>query len=310
MSKQKGVRVTCMIAEFETYLLIHKRVTANTLSAYRSDMRQLQEFLHEQGSSLEEASEVTLKDYLRYLREQCALNARSVARKIASMKAFFSYVHAQGWRDNPTQTLYTPKIKKRLPIFLTNDEITALLRVADTAESPLEIRNQVMVYLMYASGMRISELVHLRLADLNSDTGFVIIRGKGNKERMVPLPESIFDRLQHYIRMVRPQLYEQLHKVGQHEELFPTKYGGIIKCMTRQSFWIIVQDLWKKTGIKKHISPHKLRHSIATHLLNNGADLRSLQLLLGHERIATVEIYTHVETKRLREEYDKRHPRS
>jgi integrase/recombinase XerD len=166
-----------------------------------------------------------------------------------------------------------------------------------------------MLYLLYSSGMRITELVQLQVSSLHSDTGFVTIQGKGDKERLVPLPEMMLNQLTEYLRDVRPLLLAQWH-VEESPWLFPTYYRHTVRSMTRQAFWVIVQALWQKTGIKKPLSPHKLRHSFATHLLKNGADLRSLQLLLGHSTIATVEIYTHVETSRLREIYDKKHPRS
>lgn len=300
------------LVQFETYLLTQKRVAANTLSAYLSDLYQLHEFLAERSGTLETATPELLRAYLAYLKRERALDARSIARKIAAIRAFFVYLHEHCNKENPAQDLYIPKIKKSLPVFLTQDEIAELLQVAARVESSLGVRNNVMLNLLYASGMRISELVALRLSDIHHDTGFVVVRGKGGKERMVPIPECVLADLANYIRDTRPRLLTDTASVAPvvHEGLFPTRYGGTVRYMTRQAFWVIVQQLWKKTGIKKHLSPHKLRHSLATHLLKNGADLRSLQLLLGHERLSTVEIYTHVETSRLREEYDKKHPRS
>jgi integrase/recombinase XerD len=298
------------LAQFEAYLITHKRVSTNTLQAYRCDIRQLQAFAQEKNLALEQVNAEVLKQYLTYLHQNCGLNARSISRKIAACKAFFEYLATHHQVPNPTQDLYTPKIKKTLPVFLTQDEVKELLKVANSATSPVTLRNKIMLYLLYASGVRISELVGMRLSEIHGDTGFITVRGKGSKERMIPLPAPMMLDLIQYINEIRPRLFADEVAAATHDILFPTKYGGKVKCMTRQSFWIIIQNLWKKTEIKKRLSPHKLRHSLATHLLNNGADLRSLQLLLGHERIATVEIYTHVETKRLREEYDKRHPRS
>jgi integrase/recombinase XerD len=294
---------------FEAYLLTEKRVSRNTLSAYRSDLRQLQLFLEEQDTVIEDATPDNLTAYIHHLKKEQGIEARSIARKIASIRAFFGYLHERFNKPHVAQELHIPKIKKSLPTFLHEEEIGQLLHRADEATSPPTIRNKTMLYLLYVTGMRISELVHLRLADILFDTACVQVRGKGDKERMVPLPETMLADLAYYIREIRPQLLPKDHdRLVEH--LFPTKYAGVIKPMTRQAFWIILQALWKKTGIKKHLSPHKLRHSLATHLLKNGTDLRSLQLLLGHERVTSVEIYTHVETTRLREEYDEKHPRS
>ena len=197
------------------------------------------------------------------------------------------------------QQLTFPKIEKRLPNYLSEQEIEILLQMADRDTSTLGKRNKVMLYLLYVTGLRITELTTLKTSAIQWDTGFLHVEGKGGKQRMIPLPQPMrsLELLKEYADKQR-------------DYLFPIRYAGTIRPITRQAFWGILKQLWKKTGIAKSISPHQLRHSLATHLLKRGADLRSLQLLLGHENLSTVQIYTHVETSHLRTIYNKKHPRS
>jgi integrase/recombinase XerD len=166
------------------------------------------------------------------------------------------------------------------------------------------------MYLLYVSGMRISELVHMRVSDIQFDTGFLKITGKGEKERLIPVPEAMRQMLREYLETAHRDFMTKKGGTVHNDYLFPTWYAGTIKPITRQACWMILNSLWLKTGIQKTISPHQLRHSLATHMLKNGVDLRSLQQILGHENIGTVEIYTHVEVSHIREVYDKKHPRS
>lgn len=298
-----------IITKFEAYLLTECRVSNNTFNAYKRDLNQFVHFLASQSIPLEKAVTQEIKNFLGFLKGQ-GLSARSMARKISALKSFFSYAHEHAGFEYIVEDISAPKLEKKLPTFLPEQEIEQLLHVTDQEQSDTGKRNKVMLYLLYVSGMRISELTQLKLSDIYFDTGHLKIFGKGGKERIVPLPQFMMDVLREYS--------ETLHRAftlgGKGERktdyLFPIFYGGKVKPITRQACWIILKNLWKKTGIKKSISPHKLRHSLATHMLANGADLRSLQLLLGHEKLSTIQIYTHVETSHLRTVYDKKHPRS
>lgn len=295
------------LTRFEAYLLTEKRVAANTLHAYKKDCEQLLTFLHKKSINLEATSTDNLKSFLHFLHDN-RIKARTTARKIAAIKAFFRYLHEQhGFDEDVAQQLYIPKIEQTLPHYLTEKEIQTLLKVADADVSDIGIRNKVMLYLMYATGIRVSELIEIRISDIQFDDCFLKVDGKGNKERMIPLTETLIMIIKNYILETYPRL---IHTKTTTEYLFPVCYNKKIKPMTRQAFWGIIKQLCKTAGIKRPISPHQLRHSLATHLLSNGADLRSLQLLLGHENLATVQVYTHIETSALRGMYDKKHPRS
>ena len=284
--------------KFEAYLLTEKRVSVNTFTAYKRDIAQFICFLGKENIIIEQIKKNDLKKFLAYLYD-LKLSARSVARKISSLKIFFTYLHQQfGWK-NIGQELYTPKIEQKLPQYLTENEIKLLLTAAEQDQTAIGIRNKVMLYLLYVSGMRISELIMLTTADMHFDTGFISVCGKGGKQRMIPIPQLVLVMIKNYLGT---------HPITDY--LFPVKYGKKIKPISRQAFWVVLKKLCKRSGIDKSIFPHQLRHSLATHLLKKGADLRSLQLLLGHENISTVQIYTHIETSHLREIYDKKHPRS
>lgn len=287
-----------IITKFEAYLLTERRVAHNTFNAYKQDLAQFVAFLAEHKRTIEQATSDDVKRYLAYLKSN-AISSRSMARKISALKLFFTYAHEYAGFVDITHDMQAPKLEKKLPTFLSEHEIAQLLQVADADMSEQGIRNKVMLYLLYVSGMRISELTCLRVSDVHADTGFIVIRGKGGKERMVPLPQDMMSILKEYMQTIRGS-----------DHLFPVRYGGKIKAISRQACWHVLNGLWRQTGIARTISPHMLRHSLATHMLKNGADLRSLQLLLGHENISTVQIYTHVETTHLRSVYDVKHPRS
>lgn len=300
---------TDILTQFEAFLLTEKLVAANTFVAYKRDIDQFVAYLKQKDIALDQVRAADIKMYLRYLKDE-GIQPRSASRKISSIKVLFNYLHDRHAWENPSQDLTFPKIKKGLPKLLTEEEVEKLLAVADDDTSDVGERNRIMLYLLYVSGMRISELISMTLSDVHFDTGFVKISGKGGKERMVPAPNFMFDLLRDYIQRVHQAFTSKDGGKRKTNYLFPIYYGGVVKPITRQAFWIILNSLWSRTGINKTISPHTLRHSLATHMLKNGADLRSLQLILGHERVTTVEIYTHVETSRLREVYNKRHPRS
>jgi integrase/recombinase XerD len=297
-----------VINQFEAYLLTEKRVSANTLSAYRSDLNQLLTFfLALTDAELQPISHEQIKEYLAAIKEK-KISARSMARKISTFKLFLRWAHQRlGW-PAVAGKWYTPKIEKKLPLFLNQQEIESLLAATHRDSSLIGQRNKMIIYLLYATGMRISELTQLRVEHLQFDTGFVQLNGKGGKGRLVPLPHELLKQLKEYIATVRSQIVATLR--GDCRYLFPVAYARKFKPISRQSVWIIIRELCKVAGIEKKVSPHIIRHSLATHLLNQGAHLRSLQLLLGHERLTTVELYTHLKTDEVRKVYDKKHPRA
>lgn len=220
-------------------------------------------------------------------------------------------MHTRFSLENIFLTIKTPKIEERIPVFLTEAEVQQLLLVAHQEKStPRGARDSVMLYLLYAAGLRVTELVSLEINNLHFDTGFLQLVGKGNKERHVPLPQQILSLLKDYCVNVRP-LLATCEKTGEESPyLFPTHGSKKEKPLSRQLFWAFVKKMMRKAAFKKEISPHTLRHSLATHLLKQGADLRSLQMLLGHESIVTVQLYTHLDKSHVRKEYDKKHPRA
>lgn len=290
-----------LLEQFRSYLLTQKRASDNTVQAYVSDINQFIISRNATDRTLQDITIDDLKKYLSYLKAQ-SMQARTMSRKISALKLFYAYAHEQCALPNLAEQLHFPKIEKQLPKYLNEEEVEQLLRVADHDRSKQGIRNKTMLYLLYVTGMRISELTVIKIEDIRFDTNFLMVRGKGGKERQVPLPGAMVSMLRFYL--------DQVHKEQNSQFLFPSTHGTRNRPMTRQAWWGIVKQLWSKTGSTKNISPHQLRHSLATHLLKKGADLRSLQLLLGHEQVSTVQIYTHVETDYLRTIYDKKHPRS
>ena len=291
---------TC-IAHFENYLLTEKRLSENSLDAYKIDLAQLLRYIHEQEETLATLSNETLKSFLAMLHKR-HLSTKSIARKISTIKQLYLFLEERFGIENKASVLIYPKIEQKLPTYLTAKEIQKLLQTAASDTTPRGLRNNVMIQLLYASGMRVSELCNITSDQIHFDTGFIQLMGKGNKERMVPLPTPTLTLLSGYLKIIK--------RTEGTPYLFPTQKSKKIAPITRQSVWGILKKILRCAGITKKISPHSLRHSLATHLLNNGADIRSLQMLLGHETIETVQIYTHLETKQLRKVYDKKHPRS
>lgn len=299
------------LAQFEIYLLTEKRAAQNTVQAYLQDMRQFAGYLAKRSLVFEQLELTQLKAYLLYLRKNQALAARSLARKISALKVFYGYLGREHQFDNLAASLSLPKLERRLPQFLSEAEIEQLLAQAQKDGSDLGQRNLMMLSLLYITGMRISELVNLKVSALNFEAGLIKVQGKGDKERLVPVPPAFLAQLaQNYLNGPYRNLQGKLGQTQPSEYLFPVQYGAQLRPITRQAFWQILKQLAKQAGLKADLSPHKLRHSLATHLLRKGANLRVLQLLLGHENLATVQIYTHVDTDYLRQIYDRRHPRS
>jgi len=283
-------------------LAVERGLSPRTVAAYRSDLLRLAAWLgQEKRRALHEASGPELAEHLRWLHRR-EISPRSSARALSSMRGFFAWRVAEGWRaDDPTLHLVAPKRGRRLPDVLSEDEVTRLLAAPDLA-SPLGQRDQAMLELLYASGLRVSELVGLALAQLRLAGGFLIVLGKGGKERVVPVGEAAEAALRRYLSEVRARLVK-----GRSEAVFVSRLG---RQMTRQGFWKLVRGYGRAAGIRRRISPHVLRHSFATHLLEHGADLRVVQAMLGHADISTTEIYTHVHRERLRRIYDQFHPRA
>jgi integrase/recombinase XerD len=298
-------------ANFQTYLLTEKRVSQNTFLAYKRDIDQFGLFLKQRRVEISSCKKDHLKAFLKDLKDQ-GLSAKSLSRKISSIKRFFDFLNLKYDVPNISAALTFPKIEKTLPNYLSESELKKLLNAANLDHSIKGQRNKVMLYLLYATGVRVSELVNLTFDQIHFDTGFIQLVGKGNKERSIPLPKNILELLIYY----RDQIYPKLIPSGIHIDhkqqnfVFITLHKNQIKHMSRQLFWLALKKILLKSNILKNISPHSLRHSLATHLFEKGADIRSLQLILGHENLATVQIYTHLENKHVRKIYDEKHPRA
>ncbi len=297
-----------LITSFHAHLLTEKRISENTFLAYRQDIEQLLTFLHERKETLSTCTKTHLKSLLKKLKRSGA-KPRTLSRKISAVKLFFAYLHQHYAIANRADGLVFPKIEKSLPIYLTENEIERLFKVAKRDESPRGRRNKVILSLLYATGMRISELLGLTIDQVQFDTGFIQVMGKGNKERAVPVPHGMLKMLRNYVDVTKKQLLPASIPLS-NNHLFISFYQGKDRPMTRQAYWIILKKLLVKANITKKVSPHTLRHSLATHMLRNGANLRSLQLLLGHEQLSTLQVYTHLETTQIRDVYDKKHPRA
>jgi integrase/recombinase XerD len=296
---------------FQSYLLTEKRVSQNTFLAYKRDVFQFLLYLEKKKLTFIQCKKNNLIMFLKKLKNR-DLKTKTLSRKISSIKLFFYFLNDRFGVVNIAKSILFPKIEQTLPSYLTESEILKLLASANNDNSDKGIRNKVMLYLLYASGIRVSELVTLTFEQIQFDTGFITISGKGNKDRMIPLPKNILDLLRYYLDHVYAKFVPKGIDILSMRKrfLFITSYNNNIKPISRQSFWLILKKLLKKSLIFKEISPHSLRHSIATHLLQKGADLRSLQLLLGHESVSTVQIYTHLGNKKIKQVYDEKHPRA
>lgn len=291
-----------LIERFADALWLERGLSANSLSAYQTDLRQLATWLDSRGRGLLEARRDDLLAYLASLHAG-GRKARSAARSLSALRQFYRHALREGWTtDDPSAEIEAPKLGRPLPKTLTEAEVEALLSAPDTNTAE-GFRDRVMLELLYATGLRVSELVGLGVGQVSLNQGLVRVVGKGGKERLVPLGEDAIDWLVRFLRAPRGDLL----KGHVSDWLFPTRRGG---GMTRQAFWYRIKLHARNAGIAKNISPHTLRHAFATHLVNHGADLRVVQLLLGHSDLSTTQIYTHVAKERLRRLYEQHHPRA
>ncbi len=288
------------LARYLDLLAVERRLAPNTVAAYRRDLERLRRALGARG--LETARREDLTRVLRDLRSRGA-SPRSIARWIVAVRGLYAFlVEAGATADDPSLRLETPRPWRSLPRLLTSAEVTALLTAPDRS-TPRGLRDAAMLEVLYATGLRASELVGLRLADLHLDGGYLRCRGKGERERVVPLGAEADATLEDYLARARSRLL-----AGRRcERVFVSRRG---RGLTRQGFWKIVRAHGRGAGLRRPLSPHMVRHSFATHLLENGADLRSLQLMLGHADISTTQIYTHVSRERLKRMYEVFHPRA
>lgn len=290
--------MTSEIDLFCNYLLIDKKYSKNTIESYKRDLIKLDEFLSKKINSV---TDKDIKKYLEYITEE-GENKTSIARNISSLRSFYKFLMLEKVVScNPMENIDLPKLDKKLPDTLDEEDISLLLDIKLT--DSFSIRNKAMLELMYATGLRVSELVNLKIHDIDLDMAIVKTMGKGSKERIIPMGDYALYYVKNYITNYRNNMLKREYN----DYLFLNNHG---KQMTRQGFFKILKKIAIEQGIKKDFSPHTLRHSFATHLLNHGADLRIIQELLGHSDIATTQIYTHVSNKQLRENYDEFHPHS
>lgn len=301
MSKDKQTNSPKYLQAFLDSLWLESGLSNNTVAAYRRDLLGFSAWLSQFDTDLVAA---TRNDILRYQSERMreGRKVRSEARLLSTLRRFYRYLSREEIRESdPTAQIESPRLGRPLPTSLTENEVEDLLAQPDV-KTALGLRDRTMLEVLYATGLRVSELVGLNFEQLNMRQGLVRCVGKGNKERLIPLGEIALDWLQDYLVESRPVLLKGMVS----EDLFPTQRG---KAMTRQAFWYLIKRYAKQASIEKDLSPHTLRHAFATHLLNHGADLRVVQLLLGHSDLSTTQIYTHVAKERLKSLHTLHHPR-
>lgn len=287
---------------YEIYLRLERGLSANTVEAYVDDLNKLFRFVATEGRPV---TEITYQDLQQFVAQLCdaGISARSQARIISGIRSFYRYLVLEGYlKHDPTQLLESPKIGRRLPEVLTVEEIDRILATIDLS-TPSGRRNRAMLEVLYSCGLRVSELVGLRYSDVHFDEGFIRVTGKGNKQRLVPISRVALDEIRRYLpdrrAIASPRGFEDI--------LFVNPLG---RSLSRIMVFYIVKEHAAQAGITKNISPHTFRHSFATHLLEGGANLRGIQMMLGHETITATEIYTHLDRESLRQEIIEHHPRN
>jgi len=294
-----------MEAEIRTFLnclRVEKALSDNTIQAYRRDMARFAAFAAERNLDVASVQRSDVVDFLAMLYHR-RLDSRSVARYLVTIRSFFRFALTEGWvEDDPTATIESPKFRHSLPHFLSVEEVERLLQQPDM--TTLEgIRDRAMIEIMYSCGLRVSELCGLQVSDLEADPGCLRCIGKGNKERLVPVGRKAVEAVRGYLSVARPKFLGERSSA----HLFLNRRG---RPLNRVAFWKLLAQYGRKAGLRRHLTPHMLRHSFATHLLDGGADLRSVQMMLGHADISTTQIYTHVVEERLRQTYKAHHPRA
>jgi len=281
------------------HLTVVRGLSENTVASYRADLAAFAQFLQEMGTRLHS---VTADDILAYLlyRQSQGVGPRSLARHLSALRGFFTFLQTTQGERNPAQLVDSPRLPRTLPQVLSQENVAALLAAPD-ATTPLGMRDRAMLETLYAAGLRVSEVIGLRLHDVDLQAGLLRVWGKGSAERLAPMHHVAAFHVDQYIRLFRPHLRPQVDRV------FVNRFG---KALSRQGVWKLVRGYAQAAGITTPLSPHTLRHSFATHLLEAGADLRTVQILLGHADISATTIYTHVQTARLRALHQTHHPRN
>ena len=297
------MEIAAAISSFLTHAKVEKGLSPNTVAAYRRDLMKFCEFAQRRKLTVETASRDDVVDFLAGLYRQ-HLESKSVARHLVSLRNFFRFAQIQELiAADPTINLESPKIRRSLPGYLRLEEVEKLLAQPD-AKTPLGLRDRAMLEVLYSAGLRVSELVGLRVSDLDTKVGCVRCIGKGDKERIVPVGKKALGMVERYLRDARPKM---LGKFAGSPTLFVNRRG---RPLSRVGVWKILSAYGRRAGLRVALTPHMLRHSFATHLLEGGADLRSVQLMLGHADISTTQIYTHVVEERLKQIYKAHHPRA
>ncbi|MDO4681047.1 MAG: site-specific tyrosine recombinase XerD [Aerococcus sp.] len=297
--------ISDILEDFFTTLKVEQGLSDNTITSYQQDMDKLLAYMKEhEYQSFDEVTSADIRQLLANFK--AAGRARTtVSRFISSMRHFFKYLKLDdSITENPMEKIALPKTTRDLPETLTSEEIVRLLHVPDVS-TPLGLRNRAILEVMYATGMRVSEIIELKTTDMHSELGFIQVHGKGDKDRILPLGEIAQDWVERYLKIARPDLVEKIDPP--HDFLFVNRWG---KPLSRQGIWKNLKRDIKNAGITKLVSPHTLRHSFATHLLESGADLRVVQELLGHADISTTQIYTHIHAKHVQDTYNKSFPRA
>jgi len=299
------MEMTAAISSFLIHVRVEKGLSENTLSAYRRDLKKFEEFTKRRKLTLEGVTRDELVDFLAGLYRQ-KLESRTVARQLATLRNFFRFAQVQELiPEDPSINLDSPKIRRHLPGYLRLEEVEKLLEQPD-AKTPTGLRDKAMLEVLYSTGLRVSELTGLGVSDLDSKVGCVRCVGKGDKERIVPVGKKALGAVDKYLREGRPELLSHAKTAGS-RALFVNRRGV---ALSRVGVWKILSAYGRRAGLRVALTPHMLRHSFATHLLERGADLRSVQLMLGHADISTTQIYTHVVEERLKQIYKAHHPRA